>query len=388
MRKGEQESGEIDDDQTSAALRVRQLNELRWQAILDTARDAVICIDRAGRITLFNRAAEQIFGYTAAEALTHNVQILMPPPYRDEHDGYLATYQSTGEPRAIGRIREVQAQRKNGEIFPIELSVSEARVDDQVVYSAIIRDMSERRAMEVELEEVRRLAEQRERLADIGAITARIVHDLGNPLAGLSMQAQLIQRRVTRSPDRPSRDLMAPAERIVSEVRRLDGLIKDFLDFARQQRLDLRAIALPPFLQRLVDLWKPVAAARDIALNLEVASDVSGLTADEDKLRRVLDNLVKNAVEAIDQGPGRVEVLARRFDDDRVRIAVSDTGPGVPETVEMFRLFETTKRNGSGFGLSIAKQIVVAHGGRIGFERLSPHGTTFYVDLPSRVAAV
>ena len=378
----------MEEDWTSAALRVRQLSELRWQAILDTARDAIVCIDHGARVTLFSRAAEAIFGYAAGEVLDQNVRMLMPPPYRDEHDGYLATYQATGEPKAIGRIRVVQAQRKSGEIFPAEISVSEARLADQVIYSAIIRDISERRAMEVELEEASRLAEQRQRLADIGAITARIVHDLGNPLAGLSMQAQLIHRRVTRNPERPGGDLAAPAERIVSEVRRLDGLIKDFLDFARQQRLDLRAIDLPPFLRRLVDLWRPVAAARDIALHLYIAPDVPGLTADEDKLRRVLDNLVKNAIEAIDQGPGHVDVLARRADDDRVRIAVSDTGPGIPSSVEVFRLFETTKRSGSGLGLSIAKQIVVAHGGHIGFERLSPNGTTFYVDLPARVAAV
>jgi len=378
----------MEEDWTSAALRVRQLSELRWQAILDTARDAIVCIDEAARVTLFSRAAEEIFGYAAGEVLDQNVRMLMPPPYRDEHDGYLATYRATGERKAIGRIRVVQAQRKNGEIFPAEISVSEARMADQVIYSAIIRDISDRRAMEVELEEASRLAEQRQRLADIGAITARIVHDLGNPLAGLSMQAQLIHRRVTRNPERPGRDLAAPAERIVSEVRRLDGLIKDFLDFARQQRLDLRAIALPPFLGRLVDLWRPVAAARDIVLHLDIAPDVPGLTADEDKLRRVLDNLVKNAIEAIDQGPGHVDVLARRAADDRVRIAVSDTGPGIPASVEVFRLFETTKRSGSGLGLSIAKQIVVAHGGHIGFERLSPNGTTFYVDLPARVAAV
>jgi signal transduction histidine kinase len=201
------------------------------------------------------------------------------------------------------------------------------------------------------------------------------------------MQAQLIQRRVTRNPERPCADFTAPAERIVTEVRRLDALIKDFLDFARQQRLDLRAVVLPPFLQAIVDLWQPVAAARDIALSLDVAPDLPSLTADEEKLRRVLDNLVKNAVEAIDHGPGEVALRAGRTADDRVRIAVSDTGPGVPPNVEMFRLFETTKRNGSGLGLSIAKQIVVAHGGNIGFERLSPNGTTFYVDLPSRVVA-
>ena len=377
----------MNDDRTVHALRVLQLNEARWQAILDTAQDAIICIDRSGDVTLFNRAAERIFGYGADEVLGRNVRMLMPSPYQDEHDEYLASYHATGTPKAIGRVREVQARRKDGEVFPIELSVSEARVGDQVIYSAFIRDVSERRTMENALGEARRLAEQRERLADIGAITARIVHDLGNPLAGLSMQAQLIHRRVTRDPERPARDLGGAAERIVSEVRRLDGLVKDFLDFARQQRLEVRTIPLPPFLQRLVDLWEPVAAARDIELTLDVPSDCTELTGDEDKLRRVLDNLVKNAVEAIDHGPGHVAVRAHRA-DERIRVTVSDDGPGVPETVEMFKLFETTKRGGSGLGLSISKQIVLAHGGNIAVERLQPHGTAIHVDLPTRVAAV
>ncbi len=377
----------MEEDRTVHALRVLQLNEVRWQAILDTAQDAIICIDRHGEVTLFNRAAEKIFGYDAGDVLGQNVRMLMPPPYREEHDGYLANYRETGTPKAIGRIREVQARRKDGEIFPIELSVSEARLGDQVVYSAFIRDVSERRAMENALNEARRLAEQRERLADIGAITARIVHDLGNPLAGLSMQAQLIHRRVTRHPERTSQDLAEPAERIVSEVRRLDGLVKDFLDFARQQRLEVRTIPLPPFLQRVIDLWEPVATARDIALTLDVTPDCPELSADEDKLRRVLDNLVKNAVEAIDHGPGRVGVRASRADEG-VRFTVSDDGPGIPESVEMFKLFETTKRGGSGLGLPISKQIVLAHGGTIGFERLLPHGTAFHVNLPTRVAAL
>lgn len=379
----------MDDHETSAeALRTLQLNELRWQAILDTARDAIICIDAAGNVTLFNRAAEAIFGWAADEVLGRNVRMLMPEPYRAEHDRYIAAYRASGIPKAIGRIREVTAERKNGEVFPIELSVSEARVGDDVIYSAILRDMSERHAMEAELDTARRLADQRERLADIGAITARIVHDLGNPLAGLSMQAQLIHRRVHRSPERPSRDLAAPAERIVSEVRRLDDLIKDFLDFARQQRLKLQAVNLPALLRRVVELWQPVAAARAITIALAVAADVPTLSADEDKLRRVLDNLVKNAVEAIEQGPGRIDVDARRIADDRVRIAVSDTGSGMPEHVDVFRLFETTKRNGSGLGLPIAKQIVVAHGGHLGFERRGPSGTTFHVDLPTHATAV
>ncbi len=371
-----------DESWTSRALRTLELSEARWQAILDTARDAIICIDLHGNVTLFNRAAESIFGYGAAEVIGRNVKMLMPSPYRDEHDGYIASYRATGEAKAIGRIREVQAQRKNGEVFPIELSVSQAQVGDEVIYSAIIRDMSERRAMESDLVSARRLAQERERLADVGAITARIVHDLGNPLAGISMQANLILRRATRAPEQPAGALVDSTRHILEEVRRLDRLVREFLDFTRQQRLDLRTVALPPFLQRLVELWRPVAAARAIDLTLDAPSATPAVRADADKLRRVIENLVKNAVEAIDRGPGRVD-LALTPHDEHVRIAVADTGPGIPDTIEVFRLFETTKSTGSGLGLSIAKQIVLAHGGQIGYERREPHGTVFHVDLPT-----
>ncbi len=169
------------------ALQTLELNEARWQAVLATARDAIISIDRSGRITLFNQAAEGIFGYSAEEVTGQNVKMLMPALYADQHDQYLENYRTTGRPQAIGRIREVEALRKNGEVFPIELSVSEARVGRQLLYSAIIRDVTERRRAQARGAELEELSQQRERLADIGAITAKIVHDIGNPLAGLSI---------------------------------------------------------------------------------------------------------------------------------------------------------------------------------------------------------
>jgi signal transduction histidine kinase len=146
----------------------------------------------------------------------------MPVPYHDEHDEYLRRYQATGEARAIGRVRNVHAQRKNGETFPIELSVSESRLGDEVLYTAIIRDVGERLAERVELRKLQRLAQERERLADIGAITAKIVHDLGNPLAALSMQAQLILRRARRGDAVPAAKVREPAEQILTTLRRLE----------------------------------------------------------------------------------------------------------------------------------------------------------------------
>jgi len=534
------------------ALRTLQLNEARWRAVLDTARDAIVSITSRGQITLFNRAAELTFGYQADEVIGQNVKILMAPPYVDEHDQYLRNYRQTGERKAIGRVREVEARRKSGEIFPMELSVSEARVGTQVLYSAIIRDVSERRRAEAslvaraqqqaavarlgrlaiaqtdvqavmdeaatlvartlevdscevlellpnaqalrlragvgwkaglvghatvgadtashggytllsrepvimedlrteqrfiapllqdhgvvsgvsviiheqhqafgvlgahttrqrvfaaddinflqaianviaeaigreraeaQLREAQRLTQQRERLADVGAITARIVHDLGNPLAGISMQAQLLLRRVERSGDDK---LRIPAERILSTVGRLDVLVKEFLAFSREQRLDLRSVALPQLIEEIVDLWRPVAATRVIDLSVDTGA-VEEIRADETQLRRVLDNLVKNAIEAIDRGPGSVHIEARIPTTERIRISVEDTGPGIPPAVEVFRLFETTKAEGTGLGLAVARQIVMAHGGGITFAPRTPHGTIFHVELPRSGPAV
>ena len=242
-------------------------------------------------------------------------------------------------------------------------------------------DITEPKRTEARLRHLEKLAQQRERLADVGAIAAQIVHDLGNPLAGVSMQAQLILRRAKRDERQPVSIAVQPLERILAEVHRLDSLIKGFMEFAREQRLDLKAVDLSRFLQEVLDLWQPVAAAREIALIVETPHHGLSLTADHEKLRRVLDNLVKNAIEAIDQGPGRVGIHVAPT-PDAVRISVTDTGPGISETVEVFRLFETTKTHGSGLGLAVVKQIVLAHRGRVEFARLAPHGTVFHVDLP------
>lgn len=113
-----------------------------WSTIIDTARDGIIAIDARGLIICFNPAAEEIFGYEAPEVLGQNVRVLMPAPYREEHDGYIERYQRTGEPRAVGRIRHVQAMHKSGRMFPIELSVGEAPVGGDAVYTAVIRDVA------------------------------------------------------------------------------------------------------------------------------------------------------------------------------------------------------------------------------------------------------
>lgn len=250
-----------------------------------------------------------------------------------------------------------------------------------VLVAGVAVDITERRRAESELRTLQKVTQQRERLADIGAITAQIVHDLGNPLAAISMQAQLIANRARRDATQPVSTVLKAAEQIAARVRHVDSLIKEFLDFARGQRLNLTPIELRSFLQEIADLWRPVAERQGIALTLEFPADPPALRADEEKLRRVLDNLVKNAVDAIGKDAGAVTIRVSEPAADKVRISVEDSGPGIPQDLEVFRLFETTKPDGSGLGLPIVRQIIMAHGGGIEFASVAPHGTVFHVDL-------
>jgi signal transduction histidine kinase len=173
------------------------------------------------------------------------------------------------------------------------------------------------------------------------------------------------------------------AEMVLATAKRLEALIADFKEFARDQQLQLADFELPLFLQDVIAGWEAEASARGIAVQSSVdAPAPMSLRADRRKLQRVLDNLVKNAIEAIDRGPGIVRLAVLRLNDDRIRIDVEDSGPGLPPGVNVFAMFETTKPNGTGLGLSICQEIVRAHGGGIDVAARLPNGTVFRLELP------
>ena len=350
-------------------------------AIVASSEEVIYSASLEGSILSWNGGAEKTYGYSSKEIIGQPFSILFAPDSSGQAERIL------DQIRRGQRIhyQEVLQLRRDDSVFPASLIVSPVKDADGGIIgaSAIAHDITEQKRAETSLREVQKLAHQRERLADIGAVTAEMIHDLGNPLAGISMQAQLILRRASRDTKQPISTVMQPLERIRAEVFRLDTLVKGFMEFSRDQRLERQTLVLPRFLEDLCELWRPVAKARRISLSLKVPQDVPAIRADEEKLRRVFENLLRNAVEAIEAGPGRIRVHVSRSPAGAVRVSVEDTGPGIPDSVQVFRLFETTKRNGSGLGLAIARQFVLAHGGEISYEPLRPRGTVFHVDLPS-----
>jgi two-component system sensor kinase FixL len=338
------------------------------RSIVESAVDGIIVIDARGAIEGFNRAAEQLFGYARTEMLGRNISLLMPSPYREEHDRYIARYLSTNEARIIGKGREVVGLRKDETTFPLHLSVGEMSIRGQRKFIGILHDLTARVEMEAQLRE-------QAALVRLGEMAAVIAHEVRNPLAAVRGAIQMIARRLP--PD--SRDAPVVTE-IISRLDALNQLVSDLLVFARPPSphpvpLDVRSVVAAT-----------VALLREDAQHQAVDIDVTGsappLMADAEQLKIVFLNLLLNSAHAV-QGGGRirVEVSASK---GLCEIVVADTGPGVPPDVRarLFTPFVTTKARGTGLGLSTVKRLLDAHHGSIRIDCPPSGGTTVTIRLP------
>lgn len=369
-----------ENEEVHYAAFIRDISEVRrgqaWlQSLIETTQDAVLSIDRQGRVVLFNPAAERIFGYPRNEVIGQKVNMLMAEPYATEHDEYIARYERTGEARAIGRIRTVSARRKNGEPFPVELSVTEISVDQEVHYAAFIRDISEKTKLQNQLMES-------ERFAAIGSTAAKIGHELANPLNGMSLTIQLLEQRLNRLGDNAGTQLTPTVKRLKDEISRLQKLVGEFAIISRKEKYVFRPVNLTQLIEDIVDVQAPHLAQGGIELKMSLARDLPLISIDSDKMKQALLNLVKNAAEAMPQG-GRISIDAFTANDS-VILEITDTGEGIPLDINAFEPFVTTKKEGTGVGLVIVRQILIAHDGKISYRSKPGEGTTFRLELPQR----
>ena len=342
-------------------------------SLIDTTQDAVISIDRQGRIMRFNPAAERIFGYSKAEIQGQKVNLLMPKSYADEHDSYISRYEETRVPHAIGRIRTVTAQRKTGEPFPIELSVTEISTDNEVHYAAFIRDISEKVRLQEQLVD-------KEQLAAIGITAAKFAHEIGNPLNGMYTRLQLLDRRLKRQRELLDEKVSSDISGIIGEIQRLSQLLQEFRSLSRQQHYNRQPTDIGAVVSRVLEAEAATYRLKGIEVEHHSAADLPSLMVDESKFMQVLVNLCKNAVEAMPNG-GTLSIKEYNS-GGRVTIEVSDTGTGIPTGVNIFELFVTTKPEGTGLGLAIVRQIIAGHGGILTYTSESGKGTTFRISLP------
>jgi len=346
-------------------------SEARWRAIIESAVDAIIVIDAHGRVEAFNPAAERLFGYREGEMRGQNVNMLMPSPYHEEHDHYLARYHATHVKKIIGIGREVIGRRKDGSTFPVHLSVGEMVLDGETRFTGILHDLTERTRIEAQLRE-------QAALARLGEMAAVLAHEVKNPLAGIRGAIQIIGGRLPRD----GKDALITQE-IISRIDALNGLMKDLLLFARPPQPKPMTVDLSALVRATADLLDADPALKSI--HVEMDGSAPAVRADPDLLKIVFVNLLVNGAHAMD-GHGTIRVSLSAH-DSTAEVTFADSGPGIPEDVRarIFTPFFTTKSRGSGLGLPTAKRLVEAHNGTISVACPPGGGTRVSVRLPAAV---
>lgn len=371
---------------------------VRMRALLEAAVDGIISIDQRGLIETINPAAERLFGYSAAELLGKNISILMPAPYRAEHDHYIANYLATGKKRIIGIGREVLGLRKDGSTFPMDLSVAETRLNGEPIFLGVVRDITDRKraeealrasheTLEKALADVKAMTQQlwqAAKLASVGELAAGIAHELNNPLATVSLRVESVLAR-TPAEDPRRRAL----EVIQQETKRMGDLVANLLQFSRRSRDESSTVDLHQEIGKAVELIHHQLRKRQITVVQDLPSDTPTIYADRQKLRQVFLNLLTNASDAMPQGGAlTLRTAAIRLGDDTpgVRIEVIDTGVGIPaeHLDKVLDPFFTTKEEdrGTGLGLAICRRIVQEHQGTIKILSAVDKGTTIRIELP------
>jgi two-component system, LuxR family, sensor kinase FixL len=364
----------------SEASRYRQA---QLQSILDTVPEAMIVIDERGIMRSFSATAERLFGWSAAEAIGRNVSILMPQPYREEHDGYLDRYRATRERRIIGIGRIVVGERKDGSTFPMELAVGEARVGTEQLFTGFVRDLTERRSQERRVQDLQSELVHVSRLTAMGEMASSLAHELNQPLAAITSYlrgAATLLKAGSVDKDRV-RDAL---ERSADQALRAGDIIRRLREFVAkgetQQTLENPGILL----EEAAALALVGAKEQGVRVSLRSDRDLPDIAVDKIQIQQVTLNLIRNAVEAMETTSRRDLTIAVARRDDFAHFSVVDTGVGIsPEIADqLFQPFVTSKANGMGVGLSICRTIIEAHGGRISAAPNAGGGTIFEFTVP------
>jgi PAS domain S-box-containing protein len=355
--------------------------EARFQALLESAPDAIVIVDVHGRIAIVNRQTEQMFGYTRDELIGQMVETLLPDRYREAHLGHRAGYMTAPDIRPMGIGLGLYGRRKDGTEFPVEISLSAHQTDEGTIVTSIVRDITDRKRLEEELRQtVQDLARSN---ADLQQFAYVASHDLQEPLRMVASYTRLLARRYQGRLDADADEFIAFA---VDGATRMQALINDLLAYSR---IGTQGRAL-----ELVDTGAVLAqtlATLPTAIEESSATISHGalptVRAEPVQIGQLFQNLISNAIKYRGEAPPQISVTAEQQDGYWV-FAVRDNGIGLaPDFVERIfvifqRLHTRAEYPGTGIGLAICKKIVERHGGRIWVESEPGDGATFYFTLP------
>lgn len=361
------------------------VSEARLHSVLDTAVDGIVVIDDRSRILVFNKACEQLFGLSAEDVMGKSIKVLMPPEFSTEHDGYVSSYMHTGVQKIIGIGREVRGCHADGTVFPIELSVGEAKTPEGRQFIGIIRDLRPRKLVESRLAQLQAQLVKMARVNAMDEMGAAIAHELNQPLTAVMLYLQALSRKLKAGDPAPDTALMEILAKASREAERAGSIIQKMRHFVEKREPDRQAVDISKLIDEALELTLLGHDGDDIEVVRDEAPGLPAVEVDPVQIQQVLVNLVRNAVEAVKGRDERWIRIAGRADGSRLLVEVEDSGAGIPkETVrELFKAFSSSKKSGLGLGLAISRSIAQNHGGDLLVEPGgSGRGATFVLSLP------
>lgn len=360
--------------------------EAHLQSILDTIPDATVVIEVDGTITSFNKAAVRQFGYRPDEVIGKNVSTLMPSPYREQHDGYLARYLSTGEKRIIGIDRVVVGRRADGSTFPMKLAVGETRTGDKVYFTGFIRDLTEREESAAQLEAAQSELARLARFNELGEMASTLAHELNQPLSAIANYVQGCVKLLDQVGEEYAVKMRGALTETAKQALRAGDIIRHLREFVTRGDTERHPEDIKKLVEEAGALALVGSRERGIRSQFEFGPDGGKVLVDRVQVQQVLTNLMRNAMEAMRDTDRKDLIVRTRSDGDGLlTVEVADTGTGISDEVasQLFQPFVTSKPGGMGIGLSISKRIIQSHGGDISVVRNDAGGVTFAFTLPT-----
>jgi two-component system sensor kinase FixL len=352
------------------------------RALIATSVDGIMVIDQQGMVLVYSQACLRLFGYAPEEVLGRNVKMLMPEPYRGEHDGYLAHYRKTGERHIIGIGRDVTGRRKDGSTFPMYLSVGEGSLNGRRIFVGIVHDISGERDRDRKIQELQAGLLHATRVTAMGQMSSAIAHELNQPLGAIAAYAGALEAMIEKNS--PVDSLREPATGIARNAARAGQIIRRLRDFVEKGESHRVPEEIAALVDEAVEFAALDARARGTRVSVLLEPHLPAVTVDRVQIQQVLVNLIRNAAEAVVETPQPSIDLSVRRDGEGVLFRIADNGPGIAPDIaaHLFEPFTTSKPDGMGMGLNICRTIIEAHGGRIWMEE-GGAGAVFLFRLPA-----